>query len=242
MNLHPLAGKTLMLSKNTLLPIAISLLFLSQNALIASSVKACVYTSTQAATPFHHFYNGISYLKEATKRFGTHQEIDKKAVEQMIHCWETAAKNYHAEAAYRLANLYELGMIPSSFKSTKIYAQDLEKALTYYQKAAEFGHFQRFQSLKCKISIHHAALCRIARIQEALKKMHSQTLRSRVQHNFQRLSITTQSQPARSFTPSTPLDSEPLKKEASEPFIVCSQNTPLSKIEEKNGITKQQQA
>lgn len=229
-----------MLSKHIILPVTITLILLSQNS-FASSAKTYVYTSTPALNPHHHFYNGVAFLQGATDLFQASQKIDTKALDQMVHCWETAAEDFHAEAAYRLANLYELGMIPASFKSTKISAQDLKKAYAYYCIAADFGHFHRFQSLKCNIGIHKAALFGIMRIQKILHKM-----RTRVQNNFQHLKINPQSKPQpRPVTfssPATPLDSEPLKKETSEHLIAqLSKSTELSKTEEKNVISKQEQ-
>lgn len=234
-----------MLSKHTLLPVATMLALLSQSALIASSVKTYAYTCTPALTSHHHFYNGIMHLQDATKLFQESQEIDQKALNHMVDCWKTAAQDCHAEAAYRLASLYELGTIPSRFKGTKVCKQNLKTALKYYVWAAEFGRFQRFQSLECKISINKAALCGIARIQDFLRKMHSQPLRSRVHNNFQRLKINPRAKPrpVTFSSPATPLDSEPLKKETSEQSIAeLSKNNFLSKTEEKGGSSKQAQA
>lgn len=238
-----------MLSKRILLPATIALLLISQSPLSASSAKKCVYTCTPALTSHHHFYNGLLCLKDAAQLFQHRQEIDQKNLDQMMHCWEAAAKDLHAEAAYRLANLYEFGTIPSDFKGTKICAQNLGKALSYYALAAKFGHFQRFQSLESNINIYDAASYAIARINRELpNKTRSQALRPQIQSKkrFQFLTINPHAEPrprsVATSTPITPLDSEPFKKEASDSMITRLSKSKDLVTEAKSTISKQEQA
>lgn len=110
-----------------------------------------------AVSPQNAFKLGLRYLKTAIIT-NDHKEIDQ-AIENMISCWTSAALNYNPEAAYALGKLYEMGTLnklSSLPEFAKIKAnpacckRDLDKALVMYTLAAQYGHYQTFQHLKCE--------------------------------------------------------------------------------------------
>jgi hypothetical protein len=92
----------------------------------------------------------------------------EQAVSTMISCWNSAALTYNPEAAYALGDWYEMGTlreIRSLPECIQIKAnpacckRDLDKALAMYTLAAQYGHSQTFQHLKCESpSIHAMAI------------------------------------------------------------------------------------
>jgi TPR repeat protein len=148
--------------------ILITTTFLISLPATTSTTQVRLNAYARAISPHATFKYGLNYLNKAATLSPIQKSLTEQAINNMIACWNSAALNYNPEAAYALGDLYEMGSL-SELTSLPDFAKinanpacckrDLDKALTMYATAAQYGRSQTFQYLQCtSTSIHAMAI------------------------------------------------------------------------------------